>query len=96
MSHFLRLVSERTSIQLGETKGAETVSVFIISTLSWLILSVPQASSNHYLRPNIRRLQLVFSLVLRCLMGPRTFSRALRVLRARRNVLPSRTLCRTS
>lgn len=77
MSHIFRLASERTSIQLGETKGAEAVSALIISKLPWLILSVPQASPNHHLRSNIRRLQSLFSLLLRRLVGLRTFSRAL-------------------
>lgn len=55
MPHLFRLVSKRTSIQLGKTKGAETVDIPMTSKLSWLILYL-QASSNNHLPSNIRHI----------------------------------------
>ena len=96
MSHSLRLTSERTSIQLGQAKGTETVDIPMISTRPWLIVFAPQAGQNNHLRSHIRHLQFVLGVVLQRLMVPGTFSRALRMLRSRRNVLSPRPLRRTA
>ena len=96
MSHIFCLASERTYVELGQTKGAETVSISVISLLPWLMWGAPKARPNHHLRSNIRRLQPVFGLVLRRLMVPGTFSRALRMLRSRGDVLSPCSLRRTT
>ena len=64
MSHIFCLISKRTSVQLGETKGAETVSTFTTSTPSRLMLGARKAGPNHHLRSDICRLQSFFGLVL--------------------------------
>ena len=68
MSHFLCLISERAYVQLGETKGAETVNISMTLTLSRLMLGVRKASPNHHLRSYICGLQSFFGLVLRRLV----------------------------
>lgn len=95
MSHILCLFSERTSIQLGEAKGAETVT-FHYDLHVILADFVPQTGSNNYLRSNIRRFQFVLGLVLQRFMDSGTISPALRMFRSRRNVLSPGTLCRTT
>lgn len=96
MSHILGFASERTSVELGEAKRAETVNIFILSELPWLISGVQQASPDHHLRSNICHLQSIFTRVLRCLLDLGTFPRALRMLRSRCNVLSPRALCRAT
>ena len=96
MSHIFRLPCERTLVQLGETKGTETVSISIMSTLSLLMLGAIKASPNYHLRSNIRGLQSVLRLVLRRLMVLGTLPRALRMLRSRRDVLSPCALRRTT
>ena len=60
------------------------------------MLGPTKAGSNHHLRSDIRGLQSLLCMVLRRLMVLGTLSRALRMLRSRRDVLSPGPLRRTT
>ena len=96
MSHILRLTSERTYVQLGQTKRAETVRISIILTPSRLMSGARKAGPDHHLRSDICGLQSLFGLVLRCLVVLGTISRAIRMLCSCCYVLSPCALCRAT